>query len=205
MKMIAVLFALALTTSSFAHQQMDADAVEAFELFSHPAASGCAVKAPKMVNVSIEKKTARCHGCNTYIINGSKRIGDMVSGRVQIRLTGTSVKTPFGPAQQYKCEISQKPALAVTRNAHYLSAEAVEMFQVLSHNDAAKCVGDAPSLVNIEIEKLTPRCIGCVTYVITGNKKNIDVVTGKAEIRLVGRRAPSTFGNAVKYSCAISK
>lgn len=89
--------------------------------------------------------------------------------------------------------------------AQKMGAEAVEMFEVLSHPQVAECMSHVPKMVNISIEKIVARCPGCNTYKISGHESGID--TPRAEqtvVTLAGKAVPGTFSGWIQtYSCDI--
>lgn len=89
-----------------------------------------------------------------------------------------------------------------------MGAEAVEMYQVLSHHQVVECLRNAPhKMVNISIEKSIARCPGCNTYKISGNEVGIDIARPtKTVITIKGRAVPGTFGGFIQtFSCDIKE
>jgi uncharacterized protein with PIN domain len=89
-----------------------------------------------------------------------------------------------------------------------MGPEAVEMFSVLSHHQVVDCLQRADvNMINISIEKTVARCPGCNTYVITGNKRNIDTPSPeKTVITLKGKAVPGTFRGFIQtYACDIKE
>lgn len=85
-----------------------------------------------------------------------------------------------------------------------LTAESVELFQVLSNREVADCINEAPALVDVSIEKEIFRCPGCHTYKISGKKKNIDTPSKKKTvITIKGKAVPATFGFVQTYTCDV--
>src|SRR4051794_1131750 len=99
-------FLLLISASAFAAgTKMGPEAVEMFQVISHPQVRECLDRADvNMVNITIEKTVARCPGCNTYKITGAARHIDTPSLRGSITLTGKMVPaTPVGFVQTYQC------------------------------------------------------------------------------------------------------
>ena len=89
-----------------------------------------------------------------------------------------------------------------------MGPEAVEMFNVLTHRQVADCIDRADvNMVNISIEKTVARCPGCNTYVITGNKRNIDTPSPeKTVITIKGKAVPGTFRGFIQtYTCDVKE
>ena len=84
--------------------------------------------------------------------------------------------------------------------------EAKDMFNVLTHNQVQECLKDFDGkLINIDIKKTVFRCPGCNTYVITGNKLDIDLVRSeKTVITLKGVGQRGFGGQFVQtFECTI--
>ncbi len=105
--------ALMLITSVAFAAPMGDEAIEMAGVISHPQVKECLgnVNIGEMINVTIEKRVARCPMCNTYIITGREIIqGDIISSEVTtISIVGKGVQG-FGEgfAQTYKCTVSKK-------------------------------------------------------------------------------------------------
>ena len=107
MKNLFVIMIATLSLSAFA-AKMGPDAVEMYEVLSHPTVRDCLENAPrKMVNISIEKIVARCPGCNTYIVTGSELNIDIPSAtKTRIKIVGKGVRGMFNTfAQTYTCDV----------------------------------------------------------------------------------------------------
>ncbi len=91
--------------------------------------------------------------------------------------------------------------------AEKMSADAVEMFQVLSHHQVVECMRNVPQMVNVSVEKTVARCPGCNTYKITGSEVGIDTPRReKTAIIIKGRAVPGTFNRFVQlYTCDIKQ
>lgn len=84
--------------------------------------------------------------------------------------------------------------------------EAKEMFNVLSHHQVQECMKDFDGkLVNLSIKKSVFRCPGCNTYVLSGNKLNIDIASPeKTVITIKGRGVLGFGGHFVQtYECSV--
>ena len=87
-----------------------------------------------------------------------------------------------------------------------MGPEAIEMFNVLNHNQVQECLKDSPSkMINLSIEKKTFRCPGCVEYKISGNELGIDIPRSEKTVILIkGKAVQGTFGGFVQtYECSI--
>ncbi|WPU65682.1 hypothetical protein [Peredibacter starrii] len=87
-----------------------------------------------------------------------------------------------------------------------MGPEAVEIFSMMKHPQVVDCFArENVDLVNIEIKKVVARCPGCNTYIITGNRRNIDTPNPeKTVISIKGKAVPGTFRNFIQtYTCDI--
>jgi hypothetical protein len=91
--------------------------------------------------------------------------------------------------------------------AQKMSADAVEIFQVLSHHQVVECMRDVPQMVNVSVEKVVARCPGCNTYTITGSEVGIDTPRReKTTITIKGRAVPGIFNRFIQlYTCDIKQ
>lgn len=89
--------------------------------------------------------------------------------------------------------------------AEKMSADAVEMFQVLSHHQVVECMRNVQQMVNVTIEKTVARCPGCISYKISGSELGIDTPRRKRTvINIQGKAVPGTFNRFVQlYTCDI--
>lgn len=110
MKNFVLGFIALLSVNTFAAEKMGSDAVEMYNVLSNHQVNECIRNAPsKMVNISIEKVTARCPGCTTYKISGNKVGIDIASPKkTVITIKGRAVPGTFGGfIQTYSCDIKE--------------------------------------------------------------------------------------------------
>ncbi len=111
MKMLMLALAL-LSFNAFAQQRMGNEAVEMFEVMSHPTVRQCLKNlSPGLTNISIKKLVARCPGCNYYTITANEMNIDIPSHeKLVISISGREQRGIGGqPVQTYKCNVSKKP------------------------------------------------------------------------------------------------
>jgi hypothetical protein len=107
MKILITLFIALVSLNTFAGDKMGTEAVEMFSVMSHANVQECMREVPSMVNIKIEKMTARCPGCNVYTITGNElRIDVPTVKRIKIVIKGKGVRSSFGGfTQTYTCEV----------------------------------------------------------------------------------------------------
>jgi|SRR5690554_1849977 len=108
MKSFSLLAVLLFSVQSFAQTKMGRDAVEMFNVLSHPRIQECLINEHlDLVNVEITKSSAPCIGCNHYEIAGHKKYMDIASGeKTIIMIKGKAVPGTFRTwVQTYTCEI----------------------------------------------------------------------------------------------------
>jgi len=107
MKSLFFFLSLVLSTVSFANEQLGEEAVEMFQVLSHPQVRECMAKVPDMVDVSIERRVARCPGCTSYFISGHKRNIDVPElKKTVVKIIGQKMSPPFNN-QTYSCSVSK--------------------------------------------------------------------------------------------------
>ncbi len=107
MKSFILSLTLLVSASSFAGK-MGPEAIEMFTVMNHHQVQECMKDAPaKLVNMTIEKKTARCPGCVEYKITGNEVGIDIARPeKTVITIKGKAVPGTFaGFVQTYDCSI----------------------------------------------------------------------------------------------------
>ncbi len=108
------LFAVLMLVTSVAFAApMGPDAVEIAGVISHSQVKECLadINIGEMVNVTIDKKVARCPMCNSYVITGREIVqGDIISSELTtISIVGKGVPGfGFGFVQTFKCSVTKK-------------------------------------------------------------------------------------------------
>lgn len=91
---------------------MGPEAVEMAQVLTHPQVKQCLadVNLDDMINLTIEKKVARCPMCNTYVITGNAIVeGDIiVPEKTKISIVGKGVPGWAGGfVQTWKCDVTK--------------------------------------------------------------------------------------------------